>query len=255
MGDIQELSLKDWHRRFLQQATWTQDIRQHLFAKAQAQTGDKLLEVGSGTGAILEKITADCDYQLTGIDIDRPSLAFSKQVYKQFLLAQADGHQLPFADNTYSISVCHYLLLWVQHPAQILAEMRRVTKKGGLVMALAEPDHISRIDYPPPLKQLGEYQTQALQNQGADTKMGRKLNSLFNSAGLQAVETGILGAQWTAGKNQKIDNIEWMMIRSDLAGKLTEEEFSFYFQADRQSRLDGNRVLFIPTFYTVGIVP
>ena len=249
------LSLSDWHHRYLHQARWTSEIRQHLFARVGASSTDKILEIGSGTGAILEQLALEGYQRLTGIDIDRTALSFTKQKKQGFKLVQSDGRQLPYAMDTFKISLCHYLLLWVQTPTQILSEMRRVTRSGGCLIALAEPDHQSRIDYPPPLEQLGRLQTQALQLQGADTAMGRKIQSLFTRAGLKRVETGILGGQWAADHLNRLDETEWMALRADLSHQLSEDALSQYKKADQQARNAGHRILFIPTFYAIGVVP
>jgi len=210
------------------------------------------LEVGSGTGAVLESLLEEGDYYLA---IDRSSLRFAQDLKKSFLLAQANGYELPFPDDSFSISYCHFLLLWVEHPSHILAEMRRVTNKGGYVIALAEPDYQSRIDYPPPLDQLGEQQTHSLQAQGADISIGRKLGMLFNNAGFIEVEIGILGAQWTAIRKHQLDETEWMTIQSDLADQLSNQILLAYQESDQKARVNGERVLFIPTFYAAGVVP
>jgi len=255
VDEVQELSLNQWHQRYLQQAQWTKEIREVLFTRAEPQIGNRVLEVGSGTGALLQLLAETHPYELTGVDIQRPALTFARKINQSFNLVQADGHTLPFANDTFAISFCHYLLLWVQNPARILAEMHRVTKPGGCVIALAEPDHQSRIDYPPPLDELGKFQTRALEEQGADTALGRKLKSLFKEAGFENVETGIIGAQWTDEKRGTDDEMEWMMIHADLADYLSDKELSHYHQLDRRAYDQGKRILYIPTFYAVGSVP
>ena len=213
------------------------------------------MEVGSGTGAVLESLLEEGDFYLAGIDIDRSGLRFAQDLMKSFLLAQANGYKLPFPDDNFSISYCHYLLLWVINPDRILAEMQRVTRKGGCVIALAEPDYQSRIDFPPPLDQLGRHQSQSLQAQGADISIGRKLSALFNEAGLEDVEIGIIGARWKARATPEANKSEWMTIQSDLANQMPRETLKGYQDLDQSSWVKGNRVLFIPTFYAVGIVP
>ncbi len=74
-----DLSLIDWHQRYLQQAGWTAEIRKHLFEKAGLKPGSKVLEVGCGTGAVLSQIAGKMELSLTGIDIDQASLAFAQQ--------------------------------------------------------------------------------------------------------------------------------------------------------------------------------
>ncbi len=176
-----ELSLADWHQRYLQQAEWTAEIRRHLFEKAGLKPGNRVLEVGCGTGAVLSRIATENDFTLTGIDIDYAGLDFTQKQNSKFNLAQADGHLLPFADGLFDIVYCHYLLLWVTNPLRVLAEMKRVTRPGGAVIALAEPDHAARIDFPPPLDELGRLQTAALASQGAEVSIGRRVKDAVSA--------------------------------------------------------------------------
>ena len=248
------LSLADWHGRYTQQGKWTEDIRRHLFAKAQLDYDDTILEVGSGTGAILDLLDREGYHQLYGIDIKYPSLAFSMSRNVSYHLAQGDGYRLPFAGDSFSLTYCHYLLLWLANPAAMLTELARVTQPGGWLLALAEPDHQARIDYPPPLDTLGELQTQALAAQGVDVQQGRKLGALFQAVGLTEVETGILGAQWKAEKASEVDETEWLTLQADLAERLTTKRLTDYRDAEERARQQGSRVLFIPTFYAIGRV-
>ena len=248
------MALAAWHQRYLQQAGWTQEVRRHLFAIAGLQPNAKILEVGCGTGAVISQIAVETQYNQTGIDIDYASLVFAQGTCPKANLAQADGHLLPFADSNYDAVYCHYLLLWVDDPLQVLREMRRVTKPGGAVIALAEPDHASRLDAPTPLDELGRLQTVALTTQGANIWMGRLLGKTFQEAGLELVLSGMLGAEWSPS-NQIPDDLEWETIRSDLADVMSDVELSRYQAADQAAWEAGTRVLFVPTFYALGLVP
>jgi len=251
----EELGLNLWHQRYSQQAKWSQEIRQYLLEKITLGEGDKILEVGSGTGAVLSLLSEETHAQCFGIDIDFASLAFSAKTDYALHLAAGDAYSLPFSDNNFNLTYCHYLLLWIKHPLEVIAEMARVTQPGGRVIALAEPDYQARIDYPKELAQLGDIQTQSLKAQGADTATGRKLAGLFHDAGLQNITSGIIGAQWDQTASREIDETEWRMIRADTAGRLSPEAFAVYRKAENKARREGKRVLFVPTFYAAGTVP
>jgi ubiquinone/menaquinone biosynthesis C-methylase UbiE len=63
----------DWHRRYLQQAQWTRDLRAYVFKQAGLNRASVILEVGCGTGAILAELP---DHALLhGLDIDPAGLA------------------------------------------------------------------------------------------------------------------------------------------------------------------------------------
>ncbi|MDT8381345.1 MAG: methyltransferase domain-containing protein [Brevefilum sp.] len=250
-----ELSLDLWHRRYTQQAKWSQEIRQYLLGKITLGEGDKILEVGSGTGAVLSLLSKETHAQCYGIDIDFSSLSFSAKLDHPLDLTAGDAYALPFPDNNFNLTYCHYLLLWIKHPLSAIAEMVRVTRPGGLVIALAEPDYQARIDHPPNLAHLGKIQTQSLGEQGAETAMGRKLSGLFHDAGLQNITSGILGAQWDPTATGEIDETEWLMIRADTAEHLSPEALEAYRRAESKARREERRVLFIPTFYASGFVP
>lgn len=252
MQDFRGLSRQVWHQRYTAQAHWTQHIRQYIFKKTSPNARESILEVGAGTGAVLSALSHEGVFHYSGVDLDHPSLMFAMSLNPTFDLTQADGHQLPFAADSFGLSFCHYLLMWVKSPLQILREMTRVTRPGGWVIALAEPDHQARIDYPPPLDALGTRQTLALQDQGVDVYIGRKLRSLFHQTGMADVEVGILAAQWDdppAG-----EATEWLMIQADLEGQLTPAELSDFKSVDQQAHQTGQRILFIPTFYALGKV-
>lgn len=46
------MNIHTWHSRYVLQALWTEKLRQFLLTKANAQPGEQILEVGSGTGAL-----------------------------------------------------------------------------------------------------------------------------------------------------------------------------------------------------------
>lgn len=252
MNQRSGLDLEDRHQRYLQQASWSQDIRRCLLKKVSLLPGDKILEVGSGTGAVLSLMTKETKSLPFGIDIDLSCLYFSTIKNPELHLAGANGYRLPFADNTFALTYCHYLLLWVDDPLAILAEMARVTRTGGSVMTLAEPDYLARIDAPLSLEVLGGLQNNALKIQGADIAMGRKLTELLSHTGLKNITIGILGGQWEQETLRNIDEIEWMMIQSDLATLLPQDSIDHFYQAEIQARQAGERILFIPTFYAAG---
>lgn len=254
MQDFRGLDRGQWHQRYRAQSGWTEHVRKYLFEKIKPHADVRVLEVGSGTGVIMAAVHQEGYRRITGIDLDYPSIAYSKSQVPSCQHVQGDGHQLPFRTDTFEITVCHYLLIWTAHPAQILSEMRRVTRPGGWVLALAEPDHTARIDYPDPLAVLGQHQTRSLEEQGADTRLGRKLCALFTQTGLQDVETGILAAQWRE-VDQPTDKTEWAMIQADLKDRFSQSELAQFRQQNKQAREAGTRVLFIPTFYALGKVP
>lgn len=251
------LTPQDWHLRFAQQARWTQNLRAYLYTQIKLEKASRVLEVGCGTGAILAELPAAIPVKV-GLDCNGTHLDLARHNVPAARLTLGDAHQLPYHDGYFQVALCHFLLLWVADPAQVLREMVRATQPGGSVLALAEPDYGGRIDYPEELAILGTWQSDSLRHQGADPHLGRKLAGLFSEAGLEAVETGILGGQWFGSPDWEAWESEWAVLESDLT-KTSEigqiSEVSRLKALDRSAYQWGGRVLFVPTFYARGCVP
>jgi SAM-dependent methyltransferase len=238
----------DWHKRYLQQAKWTRDLRTFLFEKAGLKDAGHILEVGCGTGAILSELT---DHRgLHGLDIDRAALSQCKTNAPKASLVQGDALQLPYWDETFDIVYCHYLLLWIDDPLQALLEMKRVGKPGADLIAFAEPDYSARLDEPRELIPLGTWQTESLKRQGADPGLGARLADLFFQAGIQLNETGTIQ---NAGNDPSPEEweLEWAVLESDLAGS-SGADLQKMKLLDWQARVHGERKLYVPTYFAWG---
>lgn len=246
------MRLPDWHERYQLQAGWTKNLRSFLLNKLGVQPGNTLLEVGSGTGALFQDFRS-MRAKPFGLDIDLDRMAFAKTKVSHLPGVCGDGVNLPIVTHVFNFTVCHYLLLWASDPLSILKEMVRVTRKGGAVIAFAEPDYASRIDYPEIFAQIGDLQNYSLKFQGIDLKMGRQLGHLFRQSGLDEVKLGLLAGEWRE-PSEEVFEAEWNVIAWDLGGFVPIEEIILLKGKAKASWLSGEATVFIPTFYAYGIV-
>jgi ubiquinone/menaquinone biosynthesis C-methylase UbiE len=244
----------DWHARYTQQAQWTAQTRHYLFERARIKSAARVLEVGCGTGAILKEIPEPGEAQIHGIDLSFSTLTQTRSNAPKSLLACCDGQSLPYPDRTFDVTFCHYFLLWVNDPVRALSEMRRVTRTNGVILALAEPDYGGRIDYPPALEPLGRWQAEALRQQGADVDTGRKLRRLFVQAGIKPIEMGIIAGGWSDANSSGERELEWQVLENDLSQTVDSLKIKKMKQLDELAWKEGERVLFVPTFYAWGVI-
>ncbi len=246
----------DWHARYTEQAAWTREIRSHLLKECSPPPGSRVLEVGCGTGAVLADTPPTDGLRLFGVDTARPALRLAARNAPQAACAQGDALRLPYPSRAFDIVFCHFLLLWLPDPLEALREMRRVTRPGGCVLALAEPDYGGRIDHPPALAEAADWQARSLRAQGADLRMGRKLPGLLRQAGLDIRGWGILGAQQAAQREAAAEEAsEWQVFREDmrrLSRGPAESQIVFWEKTAARARQNGERVLFVPVFYAWG---
>lgn len=151
------------------------------------------LDVGCGSGALSKAILASCEpTSVLGID---PSPAFVGAAHQstsdpraRFVVAGAD--QVPAADGEFDAAVSGLVLNFVPDVPAALAEMRRVTKAGGVIAAYVW-DYAGRMDL---LRVFWDAAT-ALDPAAGDLDEGRRfpicrpeaLEAVFSEAGLDEV--------------------------------------------------------------------
>jgi SAM-dependent methyltransferase len=239
----------NWHARFTQQANWTRELRSYLFKHTGLKDARRVLEVGCGTGAILKGLQTQA---LHGLDL-RPAALIKARVHAPAAtLTCGDALCLPYADGSFDLTFCHYLLLWVGDPLQALLEMKRVTRRRGNLLALAEPDYRNRVDEPAELAILGQRQAESLEKRGADVSLGDRLAELFHQAGIKLVETGEIEGQEQEALTSAEWEMEWAVLEHDLAGFVSRDEVQRLKKLDAQAWERGNRVLHVPTYFAWG---
>jgi SAM-dependent methyltransferase len=248
------LTPAEWHARYQVQAGWTAEIRNYLYQRASLQDARRILEVGCGSGVICKTLHQAGQTQVCGLDIDRSILQVAQKYDQATSFVNGDGYHLPYSDQAFDGVLCHFLLLWLKSPVTVLREMARVCRPGGVILALAEPDHDGRIDQPLAMERLGRLQTHGLKKEGANTRTGRLLTGFFTQAGLEVIEGGVLGGQWKGQPSDEFLTSEWEMLKHDLRSLLAPAEIERYCAIDRAAWAEGTRVLHVPTFYAIGLV-
>ena len=240
----------NWHSRYVQQASWSRALRAHSLARARLPEAHRVLEVGCGTGAVLMDVPGR-GRQVFGLDLDGAALTQCREHVPAARLVRGDALALPFKERSLDVVWCHYLLLWVADPIGALREMKRVTASGGWVLALSEPDYLSREDAPVGLVELGRLQTAALKAQGADPGFGRRLSAAFLAAGLKLVEAGTLERMDASAQREQRD-AEWEIIEWDLRPLVSPAELEDWRRLDLEAWTRGERHMHVPTYFALG---
>ena len=246
------MNIQAWHSRYVLQALWTAKLRQFLLNQVNARPGEQILEVGSGTGALFPDFESR-GLRVVGLDYKPKRCQYSLPYNSRRTVICGNAYDIPAADHSFDLSVCHYLLLWLKEPERALAEMARVTKQGRHIIAFAEPDYQSRIDYPEIFQKIGEVQNRSLEFQGVDLSIGRRMGAMFRSLGLKDVNVGLLAGEWKEPSPQVFD-AEWDIIAYDLGGLAPVDEILAFKAQARETWLSGQACVFIPTFYAYGMV-
>ena len=103
------------------------------------QPGERVLEVGVGTGINLSLYPREAD--VTGIDFSGSMLEKARERAARkdaapVRLLQMDAADLKFADDAFDIVYAPYLISVVPDPVTVAQEMRRVCRPGGRIIFL-----------------------------------------------------------------------------------------------------------------------
>ena len=101
--------------------------------------GDRVLEVGVGTGINAALYPSDC--AVTGIDFSNGMLekAHDRIAHKglrNVRLMQMDAQNMTFADDSFDIVYAPYVISVVPDPVAVTREMHRVCRPGGKIIIL-----------------------------------------------------------------------------------------------------------------------
>jgi ubiquinone/menaquinone biosynthesis C-methylase UbiE len=108
-----------------------------LLETAALQPGERVLDVGCGTGVIarLAAAAVGSSGTVTGLDLTPDMIEVARAVSPSTIEWHVgDATSLPFADEAYDAVLCQMSLMFMPDRHTAVAEMRRVTATGGRVV-------------------------------------------------------------------------------------------------------------------------
>lgn len=98
--------------------------------------GQRVLDVGCGPGALTTELVRRVGPgAVSAVDPSEPFVAAARARHPEVGVEQAAAEQLPFPDSAFDAALAQLVVHFMRDPARGLAEMRRVTRAGGVVVA------------------------------------------------------------------------------------------------------------------------
>ena len=96
--------------------------------------GDRVLDVGCGTGAVVDYLRQQNGLAAMGLDASSVLLEDGARAYGGLPLVRGRAEQLPMIDGCVGAVLCECVLSLCPDPLQVLGEMRRVLMPGGYLV-------------------------------------------------------------------------------------------------------------------------
>ena len=227
--------------------------------------GAKVLDAGCGSGSMARLIAQTHRHaEVIGVDVRQKYLDYAatnghQQGLENLSFKQGDIFALPFADASFDVVWTKYVLQWLKEPKQALAELKRVTKPGGLVVSC---DFDGFVTEHFPVTSEFDRQVRTVMASIVDTNTGRKVAPYMMSLGFDDVgveiETDHVFTVVGAVDHDRRRNweIQWRAARSQLIEIIGSPEGADRFVTDFLSHHDDARTCtFTSLYFTHGRAP
>ncbi len=184
------------YERLRKQARMWESATRRVLQKAGLSPGMRCLDVGAGTGAVMQTMAQGVGPQgaVTGIEIDPGLVSMAREALRHrsgttFEVVEGDIHAMedpPAAP--FDISFCRCFLMHMPDPVAVLGKMRDWTKPGGVVIAQefdfgsfsVEPDCAAMEEFSAVFEGVFEAHDRRM-------RQGRQLPAQFAAAGLEEI--------------------------------------------------------------------
>ena len=237
-------------------------VRNRILELMALRTGEIVVDVGVGSGVVTAEIARRVapGGRVFAVDpsaglLDR-ARAFTREAGIGHLVdcRVADGRALPFGPAAFDAAICHWVLLHVDHPGAVIAEMKRVTRRGGRVLSV-EMDWETAMVHPGATPT-----TRRILNHAADRNLdpwiGRRLPGLYAASGLAdiVIEPILLIDQ---GRDDRVW-LEYLVERAAIAldaAVVSRDEFAAWTGALEAAFASGTFFFAVVQFAVLGRVP
>ena len=98
-------------------------------------TGQRVLDVGCGPGALTSELITWAGSTVAAVDPSEPFVAAARERHPTVDVRRAPAEQLPFEDDRFDAVLAQLVVHFMADPIEGLREMRRVARPGGVVAA------------------------------------------------------------------------------------------------------------------------
>jgi ubiquinone/menaquinone biosynthesis C-methylase UbiE len=192
-------------RWLLEQTLYTGPVRRTIFQYFPFSPHTRVLDAGTGFGALALEIAGQMPTTVFGVDFDESKLdvaAYLKNDLEQreyfypgsdVQFHKQDLYSLSFEAEQFDFVISRFVYQHLDHPDLVTQQLYRVMRPGGIICLIDIDDQFS-ISYPDSggaLKKLEQAFAELQLKRGGDRYVGRKLSTFLHQAGFEVQATAI----------------------------------------------------------------
>lgn len=252
------------------QAAALSDIIDQEIDALDIRSGMSILDAGCGSGAITRRFARKAHpAKVAGVDFDEIFLEYAKSIAEDeginnVTYELGDIDNLAYPDDSFDLTYCRLVLMHVKDPVKTVKELKRLTRKGGVV-AISDQDDDAVILYPylPKMMDLWRRYGQWAKKMNMDRHIGKKLFSILSQAGLKEIKIflfSIYETQETPEKLKMFVSVPVQIVKMSKEDLLTDGVFTeaeYYSALQEVESFENHPGAFVMStfFLGVGYVP
>jgi SAM-dependent methyltransferase len=186
----------DAYDRFM--GGYSRQLSPQLADLAEVHDGDRALDVGCGPGALTSELVARLGAGgVAAVDPSRPFVDAARERHPGVEIRLASAEDLPFGDGAFDATLGQLVVHFMDDPVAGLTEMRRVTRRGGIVATCVWDHAGERSPLAPFWRAVHEIDPDAEDESALAGAREGHLAELLAAAGLREVEETTLTAALT----------------------------------------------------------
>ena len=135
-AEVKMFAASAGYERFM--GRWSRLLAPHFIAFAGVKNGNRVLDVGTGTGSVAAAVEASMPAsQIVGVDPSKGFIAYAQKNAKSARVRYevGDAQALNYKDASFDNTLALLVMNFIPDHGKAIAEMRRVTRSQGVVSA------------------------------------------------------------------------------------------------------------------------
>lgn len=163
-------------------------LRAWTIAALGLRHGDRVLDIGSGTGEQARLLEETVGSQVTGVDPNPGMRAEAQRRAPRAKFVDGNAYALPFDDASFDAVTCERVFQHLDHPERATAEIARVLRPGGRAV-VTDTDWATAIIHPGE-PEIVRVMTESMQGGVVNPYAARRLPGQLTGAGLTVDDIG-----------------------------------------------------------------